>query len=1295
VRFEIAIDITERKRTEEALARQLTFEQAVAAASTCLLSADTSRTVVNDALTFLLEASGVSRVYVFENFDDPGDGLCMRQTFEVCAPGVPPEIDNPLLQHVVYAQSCKRWREVLPGGGAIRGDVCDFPDDEREALEPQGIVSLLALPLVVEGQWWGFIGFDETRQPREWRDSEVALLRTAVEMFGAFFTRRQAQTQLRERTDRLQNITDNMFDMVSMTDMAGVFTYAGPSHRVLGFEPEELLGTTVFEYVHPDDARYIAEEFAAFTAQPDPDTTRTVEYRQRCKDGSYLWLETVGKFLFNDDDAPCALFFSSRNITEHKRAEEALRREEALLNATQRLAHVGGWEWDIEANTTMSWTEELYRIHGLEISALDIHSTNCIETSLQCYLPEDQPAVLAAFQECVDRGVPYDLEVRFIDYAGQHKWIRTTARAVKRGEKIVRAVGYIMDITERKQAEEALRESESRVRAKLNALLAPEGDIGTLGLADVVDCDQVQSLMNDFHALTDIGVAIVDLEGNVLVGTGWQEVCTKFHRVHPETARNCIESDTLLASGVAPGTFKVYKCKNNMWDMVTPIMIGDRHLGNLFLGQFFFEDEAPHLDVFREQARRYGFDEDAYLKAYQSIPRWSRKTVDAVMAFYCNLIGTISRLSYAHIKLARASEALRQSEQRFRSFVENANDMVYALSPEGVFTYMSPNWLEFMGEPAEEAIGKSFEPYVHPEDVHLCRAFLEKKLTTGEKQGSVEYRVRHRNGAWRWHVSNGSPVRDESGTVTGYVGIARDMTEAKQVEDELRQRENLLQKIFETLPAGLWLADKDGVLLRGNPAGVRIWGAEPHVSPPEYGIFKAWRLPSGEPIQAEDWALAKTIRAGVTIVDELLEIEAFDGHRKTILNYTAPVLDEKGEVSGAIVVNLDISDRMALEAQLAQSQKMDSVGRLAGGVAHDFNNMLNVILGHAELVLEELSEDSPLRADLEEILNAAGRSANLTRQLLAFARKQTVAPRELDLNETLGSMLKMLERLIGEDIDLLWKPGPQLARVRIDPGQVDQLLANLAVNARDAIGHANGKITIETANACFDAGYCAAHTGFMPGDYVMLAVSDDGCGMDEETRSQIFEPFFTTKGVGEGTGLGLATLYGIVKQNGGFVNVYSEPGEGTTFRIYLPALAAESGQQAAARKSAPASVGGHETILIVEDEAAILNMARAMLERLGYNVLSAATPGDAIRTVRDHAGKIDLVLTDVVMPEMNGRDLIRNLQEFSPGIRSLFMSGYTANVIAHQGVLDEGVNFIQKPFSRSQLAVKMREALTG
>ena len=382
-----------------------------------------------------------------------------------------------------------------------------------------------------------------------------------------------------------------------------------------------------------------------------------------------------------------------------------------------------------------------------------------------------------------------------------------------------------------------------------------------------------------------------------------------------------------------------------------------------------------------------------------------------------------------------------------------------------------------------------------------------------------------------------------------------------------------------------------------------------------------------------------------------------------------------------------------LQSRLVQAQKMEAVGRLAGGVAHDFNNMLSIILGHTEMILDEVDSTDPHVANLKEIRRAARRSTDLTRQLLAFARKQTIAPKVLDLNGTVEGMLKMLKRLIGENIDLAWEPTSDLWPIKMDPSQVDQVLANLCVNARDSIEEV-GRLTIETGNVSFDEDYCRDHAGFQPGDYSMIAVSDNGCGMDRETLNNLFEPFFTTKGVGEGTGLGLATVYGIVKQNSGFINVYSEPGKGTTFKIYLPRHGTDA-QQVSQIEAINEAATGYETILVVEDEQAILRMTKMMLERLGYTVLAASSPDEAIDLCTSGSHEIHMLMTDVVMPGMSGRDLASELLRSYPNLRCLFMSGYTANVIAHHGVLDEGVKFINKPFTKLDLAAKIRKVLDG
>ena len=416
--------------------------------------------------------------------------------------------------------------------------------------------------------------------------------------------------------------------------------------------------------------------------------------------------------------------------------------------------------------------------------------------------------------------------------------------------------------------------------------------------------------------------------------------------------------------------------------------------------------------------------------------------------------------------------------------------------------------------------------------------------------------------------------------------------------------------------------------------------------------------------------------------EEILEDEQ---GKRFFISIKFPLHDENGTVTGICAMTTEITERKRiaeerehLQEQLLQAQKMDSVGRLAGGVAHDFNNMLGVILGHTEMALEEVPPTNPLYGDLQEIQKAAQRSSSLTRQLLAFARKQTVAPKALDLNETVGGMIKMLQRLIGEEITLDWQPGDNLWSVKVDPSQIDQVLANLCVNARDAID-GQGKITIETRNAVLDSEYCTNNPNALPGEYVELEITDTGHGMSKELMEHVFEPFFTTKGVGQGTGLGLATVYGVVQQNHGLINVYSEVGQGTSFKIYLPRY--QEGLQEASPGEVEKDEGStnhHETILLVEDEPALLHMSRTMLERLGYRVLAANSPSEAILLADKHADEIQLLMTDVVMPEMNGRELVQCIVERHPKLKHLYMSGYTANVIAQHGVLDVGTFFIQK-----------------
>jgi PAS domain S-box-containing protein len=522
----------------------------------------------------------------------------------------------------------------------------------------------------------------------------------------------------------------------------------------------------------------------------------------------------------------------------------------------------------------------------------------------------------------------------------------------------------------------------------------------------------------------------------------------------------------------------------------------------------------------------------------------------------------------------------------------------------------------------------------------------------------------------------------------------------KELESEVNRRTEELKHAFifqqcliDALSVPVFYKDLEGRYLGCNSSFEKFFGQKRELFVGK--SFSELSLKEFSDISAEkDRALLQN--RGIQIYESSITDSGGVVHNVILHKATFDNLD--GSVGGLIGAILDITDlkiaeelQKNLESQLHQAQKMESIGRLAGGVAHDYNNALSVIIGFTQLAREKMVSTDPLRSDLDEVLKAARHATDITRQLLAFARKQTIAPKVLDLNENVESMLKMLRRLIGEDISLAWLPGAGVLSVKIDSSQIDQILANLCVNARDAIVGV-GKITIETKMVTFDTAYCADHHGFIPGEFVMLAVSDNGCGIDQEILGNIFEPFFTTKSPDKGTGLGLSTVYGIVKQNNGFIDIYSKLDTGTTIKIYLPRYEGNAvGAQRESKEEIPQGCG--ETILIVEDDLSILNLARRILNELNYTVLTADKPERAVRLAEEHQGEIDLLVTDVIMPEMNGLELANSLRSLYPALKCVFMSGYTSDVIAHHGVLDQGVHFLQKPFSKKDLIKNIRKIL--
>ncbi|MBN1567234.1 MAG: PAS domain S-box protein [Acidobacteria bacterium] len=632
----------------------------------------------------------------------------------------------------------------------------------------------------------------------------------------------------------------------------------------------------------------------------------------------------------------------------------------------------------------------------------------------------------------------------------------------------------------------------------------------------------------------------------------------------------------------------------------------------------------------------------------------------------------------------KAAETLRKSEEKYRMLVENSLQGL-AVVQNDQLKFCNKAYAEMTGYSVEELLSfADSRRLIHPEDREFVLNRSRKRLSGEPVPTHYEHRIIRKNGEIRWHEIRPAVVEFEGEPATQVACI--DITERKNAEEAIKESHEYLNRILNATSDGIFVKDNEYKLVLVNDSFCAFRDKRREDLLGKTGMEE---LPEemAKIIMQQEEEVLKTGR-------EQLGEEIFpnaQGNRPSILMVKRSLLTDRKGNRQIVTVGRDITQYKQLEAQFLQAQKMEAIGALAGGVAHDFNNLLNVINGYSELVLETLEPDNPIREDIGHIRTAAQNAASLTTQLLAFSRKQILQPEILDLNETITQMSTMLRRVIGEDIEIAAVTQPDLGLVNADPGQIQQIIMNLAINARDAMPR-GGKLTIETANFDCDEDYVKDHPAVKAGPYVMLAITDNGIGMDEETKTHLFEPFFTTKAKGKGTGLGLSTIYGIVKQSNGFIWVYSELGKGTTFKVYFPRAQDTVVKTTAKAKAEPES-GGSETVLVVEDEASVRELACRILKERGYTILEASNPKDAEALAETYEGKIHLVLTDVVMPGMSGKELVCRLKSIRPDIKALFTSGYTDNSITHQGILDPGVAFLQKPFTVKDMISKVREVI--
>jgi two-component system cell cycle sensor histidine kinase/response regulator CckA len=640
----------------------------------------------------------------------------------------------------------------------------------------------------------------------------------------------------------------------------------------------------------------------------------------------------------------------------------------------------------------------------------------------------------------------------------------------------------------------------------------------------------------------------------------------------------------------------------------------------------------------------------------------------------------------AQAEKVQAESALAASERRFRSLVQNSSDLVTVLAPDGTITYASDSAERIVGYSPADLVGTSLLAYVDHSHVEQVRGLLHTNGKTSVA-GPIEFSLRRPDGSAVWLEAVGSNLLSDA-TIRGIVLNARDVSERKRADLALRESEERYRDLFDNATDLVCMAAPDGSLLYVNKAwqqGTR------------YGDDEIGRM------QLLDIVHPESRGYYTEVVNRVLRGERLDHVELVFMPKAGAPITVEGNLSCTFKdgvpstvrgIYRDVTERKRAEEQLRRAERMQAAGKLAGGVAHEVNNMMTGVIGFSEFLLRSLEPDDPRKADVEEVIKAGTRAADVTRQLLAFTRQQVLRPQMVQINAVVSEMEKMLRRSLGADKLLELRLSPEAGEIRADRGQLEQVLINLVLNARDAMtGH--GRVSIETALAVWDEVYAQRHGGVdIPlGRYVMLAVSDNGCGMDDDVQERIFEPFFTTKPIGQGTGLGLSTVYGIVKQSGGYVWVYSEPGEGSVFKVYLPQARVASEPDEPAIEPVTAPAGGSETILVIEDESVVRKLACRGLRDHGYNVVEAPNGAQALRYIREHPQLVDLVISDVVMPEIGGRELGQRLATLDPDLPILYMSGYTGEDVVQRGLLDPGTPFQQKPFTPAGLALKVRQML--
>jgi PAS domain S-box-containing protein len=982
-------------------------------------------------------------------------------------------------------------------------------------------------------------------------------------------------------------------------------SWSEENYRIFGLPLEVSPSYETFEKtIHPEDRAFVNKSVEDALKRKKP---YNIEFRIILPDDKEGIVHAIGTVDYDKEDKPLRFFGTVQDINERKRAEKTLQRSEALLNATQQLTKVGGWEWDVEKQT-MFWTDEVYRIHDFQPSEFTPGSTKHIERGIECYDSEDRPVIMAAFRRCVEKGQAYDLEFPFTTAMGRRIWIRTVADPVLKGDRVVRVVGNIMDITERKQTFEAFKEQKE----------FSEKIIKT-SRAIIVGLDKNHKI----RIFNRGAEKITGFKSKEVIGNDWFKIFFK-PEIYDEMVKVWEDAwGVKFHSYVNPIRSKNGDEKIISWQTA---------------GMYDGADETKHMLI--------SIGEDIT----------ARK---------------------------QAEEELRESEERFRQLAENIEEVFWIVSPDWKeIYYISPAYEKVWGRSCK-SLGErpiSWMESIVEEDRDKVIAYIEEKQNGDLSEISFpEYRIVGFGGTIRWISARGFSVYNEHGETYRIVGIAEDITENKQAEIALRESEEKYRSMMEAMKDQVYICSPDYRVEYMNPAMIRMIG---HDATGEH-CFKALH----DLDEKCPWCVHNRIQQG-----ECVEIDVVSPKNNRSYNiFHSPIVHEDGSISNMTVYR-DTTDFKKMETQLQQAQKMEAIGTLAGGIAHDFNNILSPMFGYLEMMLADVPADNPLRGHLAEVFNGAKRARDLVKQILVFSRQTEQEKKPMKVQLVIKEVLKLIRSSLPTTICIRQDISNECGLVMADPTQIHQITMNLITNAYHAMEETGGKLTVTLKQLELTA-EDLKDPAMVPGPHVCLTVADTGPGMDQGIIARIFDPYFTTKEEGKGTGLGLAVVHGIVQSHGGHISVYSDPGKGTEFKVYLPVI---KPQEAAQNIKADLPIQkGNERILLVDDQDVIVQMERQMIERLGYHVTARTSSTDALEAFRTQPNKFDLVITDMTMPNMMGAKLSGELMKIRSDIPVILCTGFS-EMMSKEKAESLGIKgFLVKPIEMKDLSKKIREVLDG